>query len=111
MVRLILDGEPHLAGALLANLPGIDLLCPLLVEFGTEPQKARCLPRILGSDDWWCQGFQETGEGPASCSGETAALRPIRSASVAGGSSTAVIRGTRYSALAPEARTIGPQRS
>lgn len=111
MVRLICNEELHLAGAPLANLPGIDLLGPPLIEFGTEAQKARYLPRILSSDDWWCQGFSEPGASSASRSAETAALHSIRSASVADGSSTAVIRGTRYSALAPEARTIGPQRS
>lgn len=61
--RLIYDEESFLAGAPRANIPAIDLLGPVLIEFGTEPQKRRFLPRILSSEDWWCQGFSEPGAG------------------------------------------------
>ena len=42
---------------------GLKMLGPVLIEFGTEAQKTRFLPRILSSEDWWCQGFSEPGAG------------------------------------------------
>lgn len=61
--RLIYDEESFMAGAPRANIPAIDLLGPVLIEFGTPEQKLRFLPRILSSEDWWCQGFSEPGAG------------------------------------------------
>lgn len=61
--RFIFDEEAHRAGMPRANLPGIDLLGPVLVTYGTEAQKRDLLPRILASEDWWCQGFSEPGAG------------------------------------------------
>ncbi len=42
---------------------GIHMLGPILMAFGSEAQRRRYLPRILASDDWWCQGFSEPGSG------------------------------------------------
>ncbi len=42
---------------------GIGMLGPVLMAFGNEAQQKRYLPRILSSDDWWCQGFSEPGSG------------------------------------------------
>ena len=42
---------------------GIVLLGPLLIRYGTEAQKQRFLPRILASEDIWCQGYSEPGAG------------------------------------------------
>ena len=61
--RFIYDEEYSAAWAPRANVPSIDLLGPVLIEFGTEAQKQRYLPRILTSDDWWCQGFSEPQAG------------------------------------------------
>jgi alkylation response protein AidB-like acyl-CoA dehydrogenase len=61
--RFIFDEECHLAGVPRANIPAIDLLGPVIIEFGTEEQKQRFLPPILRSEDWWCQGFSEPGAG------------------------------------------------
>lgn len=61
--RLIFDEEYHLACAPKANLIGLDLLGPVIIAFGTAEQKARFLPPILASDEWWCQGFSEPGAG------------------------------------------------
>lgn len=61
--RFLFDEEASLAFAPRANIPSIDLLGPVLIEFGTEEQKRTHLPRILTSDDWWCQGFSEPQAG------------------------------------------------
>ena len=42
---------------------GLKMVAPVIFTFGTEEQKARFLPRILSSDDWWCQGYSEPGAG------------------------------------------------
>jgi alkylation response protein AidB-like acyl-CoA dehydrogenase len=61
--RFLYDEEYSLAFAPRANIPAIDLLGPVLIEFGTEAQRRELLPRILSSDDWWCQGFSEPQAG------------------------------------------------
>lgn len=61
--RFLFDEEASLAFAPRANIPAIDLLGPVLIAFGTQAQKRDLLPRILTSDDWWCQGFSEPQAG------------------------------------------------
>lgn len=61
--RFLWDEESALAGAPRANIPSLDLLGPVIIEFGTDAQKAECLPRILSGEDWWCQGFSEPQAG------------------------------------------------
>lgn len=61
--RFIFDEECSAAFAPRANIPAIDLLGPVLIEFGTVAQQRELLPRILNSDDWWCQGFSEPQAG------------------------------------------------
>ena len=48
---------------------------PVLIQFGTDAQKKRFLPRIAGCDDWWCQGFSEPGSGSDLASLTTSAVR------------------------------------
>ncbi len=48
---------------------------PVLIQFGTEKQKAHHLPRIAACDDWWCQGFSEPGAGSDLASLATTAVR------------------------------------
>jgi alkylation response protein AidB-like acyl-CoA dehydrogenase len=42
---------------------GVTLVGPTLITHGTEEQRARWMPRILGADDIWCQLFSEPGAG------------------------------------------------
>ena len=42
---------------------GINMVGPVICQFGSEEQKTRFLPRILSSEDWWCQGYSEPGAG------------------------------------------------
>ena len=39
------------------------MIGPVLMKFGTPEQQARFLPRVLGCDDYWCQGYSEPGSG------------------------------------------------
>src|ERR1051325_12170191 len=45
------------------GMMGVQMVGPTLMQFGTEAQKQRYLPRILGADDIWCQGYSEPGAG------------------------------------------------
>jgi alkylation response protein AidB-like acyl-CoA dehydrogenase len=45
------------------NQNGIFLLGPVLLEYGTDEQKARYLPKIARSDEVWCQGWSEPNSG------------------------------------------------
>ena len=53
----------------------ITMIGPVLIQFGTEEQKQRFLPRAANLDDWWCQGFSEPGAGSDLASLKTAAKR------------------------------------
>ena len=61
--HFIFNAERGKAGAP-APIPfGVTMVAPVIYTYGTEEQKARFLPRILNSDDWWCQGYSEPGAG------------------------------------------------
>ena len=45
------------------NQNGILLLGPTLMEFGTDEQKAKFLPRMARCDDMWAQGWSEPNAG------------------------------------------------
>ena len=42
---------------------GLSMVGPVIIEFGDETQKKKYLPRILSSEDWWCQGYSEPESG------------------------------------------------
>jgi alkylation response protein AidB-like acyl-CoA dehydrogenase len=54
---------------------GLLMLGPILIEFGSDAQRAHYLPRILRSEDWWCQGYSEPGAGSDLASLQTRAER------------------------------------
>ncbi len=54
---------------------GIGLVGPLLIEHGTEEQKAHYLPHILTGEHVWCQGYSEPNAGSDLASLRTAAVR------------------------------------
>ncbi|UVJ46458.1 acyl-CoA dehydrogenase family protein [Pseudomonas sp. LS1212] len=61
---LIFEEEYYRAGApARVNQNGIFLLGPTLMEYGTEAQKARFLPRMATGADIWAQGWSEPGAG------------------------------------------------
>jgi alkylation response protein AidB-like acyl-CoA dehydrogenase len=63
MQRVIFETETALAFAPRIVPFGINMLGPVLIEYGTDEQKRYWLPRILDGSDWWCQGYSETGAG------------------------------------------------
>ncbi|HUP92325.1 MAG TPA: acyl-CoA dehydrogenase family protein [Solimonas sp.] len=61
---LIFEEEYWRAGApLRVNQNGIFLLAPTLMEYGTEEQKKRFLPRMASGADIWAQCWSEPGAG------------------------------------------------
>ena len=42
---------------------GLIMVAPVIIAYGNDEQKERFLPRILKSEDWWCQGYSEPGAG------------------------------------------------
>ncbi len=78
---LIFEEEYYRARApLRVNQNGIFLLGPTLMEYGTEEQKARILPKMASGEEVWSQGWSEPNAGS-----DMAAIR-----------STARLEGDRY---------------
>ncbi len=61
--RYILREEMDCAPAPPLIALGINLVAPVIIAFGNDAQKARFLPPIANSDEWWAQGFSEPGAG------------------------------------------------
>ncbi len=52
-----INARPPLGGM------GVTMLGPTLLEYGSEDQKLRHLPRIASGEVAWCQGYSEPGAG------------------------------------------------
>jgi acyl-CoA dehydrogenase len=63
MQRFAFDMECGLAGAPMLAPLGLNYMGPVVIQFGSDAQKATYLPRILSGEDYWCQGFSEPGAG------------------------------------------------
>ncbi len=59
----IFQSERAMAGAPDVIPFGVVMVAPVIYTYGTEEQQQRFLPRILNSEDWWCQGYSEPGAG------------------------------------------------
>jgi alkylation response protein AidB-like acyl-CoA dehydrogenase len=73
--RYIFEEEAALAGSPRIIPFGLHMVGPVIIEFGSPEQKARFLPRILNSEDAWCQGYSEPGSGSDLASLKTRAER------------------------------------
>lgn len=61
--RFLFDRECALNDAPILFAGGLRSLGPLLIEQGSDAQRARYLGPILSGQDLWCQGFSEPGAG------------------------------------------------
>ncbi|MCB1646413.1 MAG: acyl-CoA dehydrogenase family protein [Pseudomonadales bacterium] len=52
-----IDARPALTGR------GVNYIGPTILEFGTEQQKARWLPRMARGEGGWCMGYSEPAAG------------------------------------------------
>jgi len=61
--RFILTEELELAGTPPLSPFGLSMVGPAIIQFGTDEQKARFLPKILSGEEVWCQGYSEPEAG------------------------------------------------
>lgn len=54
---------------------GVKYVGPVIYSFGSEAQKARFLPRIATTEDFWAQGYSEPGAGSDLAALRTEAIR------------------------------------
>ena len=73
--RYIFDEECAAAGTPPLSPFGLMMVAPVIMKFGNDAQKSYYLPRILSSEDWWCQGYSEPNAGSDLASLQTRAVR------------------------------------
>jgi alkylation response protein AidB-like acyl-CoA dehydrogenase len=71
----IFESEAARADAPVQFHQGLELIGPIIFTYGDAEQKARYLPKILSSEDWWCQGYSEPNAGSDLASLTTRAVR------------------------------------
>ena len=73
--RYIFDEECAAAGTPPLSPFGLMMVAPVIMKFRNDAQKSYYLPRILSSEDWWCQGYSEPNAGSDLASLQTRAVR------------------------------------
>jgi alkylation response protein AidB-like acyl-CoA dehydrogenase len=73
--QYIFEEECAAAGAPRAIPFGLKMVAPVIMAFGSPAQQQRFLPKILGAEEWWCQGYSEPGAGSDLASLKTRAVR------------------------------------
>ncbi len=61
--QLLFEWECARAGAPELVAMGLRYVGPVIIEFGSDAQKRRFLPKILSGEHYWAQGFSEPGAG------------------------------------------------
>lgn len=61
--RFIFSEECIRANAPQPSIFGLAMVGPLLMQYGTDEQKQRFLPKILSGEESWCQGYSEPNAG------------------------------------------------
>lgn len=73
--RFIFEEESTRLGAPWLIPFGVNYVGPVIYSFGSAAQKARFLPPILASQEWWAQGYSEPGAGSDLAGLQTRAVR------------------------------------
>jgi len=73
--KYVFNMEMAAAGTPAITPFGLKMVAPVIMAFGNDEQKERFLPRILSSEDWWCQGYSEPGAGSDLASLQMSAVR------------------------------------
>jgi alkylation response protein AidB-like acyl-CoA dehydrogenase len=71
---LILLEEQESYGVARTPDMGLQLVGPLLIQEGTDAQRAQYLPRIISGENLWCQGYSEPNSGSDLASLRTSAV-------------------------------------
>ncbi len=73
--KYLFEDEVFLGGAPRTIHFGTRMVGPVLLAYGTEEQRRKYLPKILTSEEIWCQGYSEPGAGSDLASLQLKAVR------------------------------------